>query len=79
MTGNSKKLKPARYQYIAATLISGVTALLGLLMLAASVVLLINGKPHAGKALGFGIFFLLLAAVRAWSILRVKKRSTDEL
>ena len=70
MNRDSEQIKPARYQYVAAILIGGFTALLGLLMLAAFVFLLINEKPHAWKAFGFGVFFLLLAFIRSWTILR---------
>ena len=73
MNRESNKPKPARYQYVAATLIGGITALMGLLMMAAFVYLLIIEKPHAWKALGFGLVFLLIAAVRVWGILRVKE------
>ena len=73
MTSNKDESKPARYQYLAAALVGGVTAVLGVLMMVAFSFLLINGKPHAWKAFGFGLFFLLLAVFRAWAILRAKR------
>ena len=69
--------KPARYQYVAAAFIGGFTALLGVLMLVASAFLFINGKPHAWKASGFGMFFLLLAVLRTWSILRARRNTVE--
>ncbi len=45
MNSESSKPKPARYQYVAATILGGLSALMGLAAIAAFIYFVAIGKP----------------------------------
>ena len=73
MDNESSKAQPARYQYVAATTLGGLTALMGLGAITAFSYFVSTGEPPIWKLLGFGVFFMIIAAIRVWSILRVPR------
>ena len=74
MNSESSKAKPARYQYVAATILGGLSALMGLAAIAAFIYFVSIGKPPMWKLLGFGVFFMVIAVIHVWNILRVPKK-----
>lgn len=73
MSNEPTKPKPARYQYVAAAILGGLTALIGLAATAAFIYFVSIGKPPMWKLLAFGVLFMIIAAIRVWTILRVPR------